>query len=344
MELIASLPADTPLQDVGAWARRVEALGFDTLHVSETVNDPFVTSTLALEQTQRLVVRTSMVVAFPRSPMVSAYSAWSLSRFSGGSFELGVASQVRGNIVGRYSAPWVEPVSQLRDYIASLRAIFASFQEGVPLVHDGPHYRFDRLQPYFNPGPLEHPAPSIWSGGVNERMCTLGGEVSDGFVCHPTASHPNFLDRRVLPAIEKGVDQSGRGDGGPRVVVAAKRLAGRTTDDVARARDAYRPDLAFLYSTPAYSRQLELLGFSDLAARLSAHAKAKNWAGLADCLTDELIQQLIPSGTYADLPLVLERWYAGRCDGLILNVPTERGRRDAHLRDLVEAVRDIATR
>ena len=35
---------------------------------------------------------------------------------------LGVASQVRGNIVGRFSTPWSDPVAQLGDYVAALRA------------------------------------------------------------------------------------------------------------------------------------------------------------------------------------------------------------------------------
>jgi alkanesulfonate monooxygenase SsuD/methylene tetrahydromethanopterin reductase-like flavin-dependent oxidoreductase (luciferase family) len=35
--------------------------------------------------------------------MVTARAAWELARFSGGRFQLGIATQVRGNIVGRFS-------------------------------------------------------------------------------------------------------------------------------------------------------------------------------------------------------------------------------------------------
>jgi alkanesulfonate monooxygenase SsuD/methylene tetrahydromethanopterin reductase-like flavin-dependent oxidoreductase (luciferase family) len=44
--------------------RRVEDLRFDTVHISETVRDPFTVCALALEHSSTLVVRTSMVVAF----------------------------------------------------------------------------------------------------------------------------------------------------------------------------------------------------------------------------------------------------------------------------------------
>ena len=111
--------------EIGAWAARAERLGFDVIHISETIHDPFTVAALALQHTDAVTVRTSMVLAFPRSPMITAYAAWDLAKYSGGRFQLGIASQVRGNIVGRFSAEWSEPSARLADYIRSLRAIFA---------------------------------------------------------------------------------------------------------------------------------------------------------------------------------------------------------------------------
>lgn len=335
MELIASLPAATALRDVPTAARRAEQLGFDVLHVSETIHDPFTTAVLALEHTQRLVVRTSMLVALPRSPMTTAYAAWDLARFSGGRFQLGVATQVRGNIVGRYSAAWVNPVTQLRDYVASLRAIFAAFQHGTGLLHEGPHYRFDRLQPYFNPGPLDCAPPQIWVGGVNRQMTELGGEVADGFVCHPTASHPRYLEAEVHPHLATGAMRAGRTDGGPAMVANVRPLVGRTAREVEQAREELRQELAFLYSTPAYRAQLALFDLAELGERLSRMARDGDWSSLPAVLTDDVIARLLPQGSYADLPDVLEEWYAGRCDGLSLSLPEP----DDHEREWAELVR-----
>ncbi len=243
MQIIASAPARLPLSEVGSFARRIEDLGYDVLHVPETVHDPFTVAALAVTRTTRLVVRTSMVVAFPRSPMVTAYAAWDLTELSGGRFQLGIASQVRGNIVGRFSTPWSEPVARLRDYVGSLRAIFHSFQTGADLDYTGSHYRFERLQPYFNPGPIDHPAPPIWTGGVNERMCVLAGEVSDGFVCHPTSSHPRMLDHRIRPALARGAHGRAHRTG-PALVVAPQPLLAATPVSSRRsARTATRAGL-----------------------------------------------------------------------------------------------------
>ena len=57
MQVVAGMDPRAPLADIGAHARRVEALGFDALHVAETTNDAFITCALALEHTSTLVVR-----------------------------------------------------------------------------------------------------------------------------------------------------------------------------------------------------------------------------------------------------------------------------------------------
>ena len=343
MDVITSLPASTRLADVPDRVRRIEDLGFDTVHVSETVRDPFSVCALALEHSTTLVVRTSMVVAFARSPMVTACSAWELARYSGGRFQLGIATQVRGNIVGRFSMPWTDPAAQLRDYVASLRAIFAAFAGGQSLDHHGSHYTFTRLQPYFNPGPIDTAPPPIWTGGVNRRMCTLAGAVADGFVAHPTSSHPAVLREYVLPALADGAAKAGRTDGGPRLVVVPRVISGLDDAAVAAARDELRSELAFLYSTPAYQRTLELFGLTEIGTRLSGHARRKEWSALTGVLTDDVVSQLVPQGTYAELPDVLTSRYDRMCDGIALDTPSDPGD-DAEFAAMVDRIKSIPAR
>jgi probable F420-dependent oxidoreductase len=320
MEVIASAPAQLGLAEIGPWAERMERVGFRVIHVSETIHDVFAIAAMALAHTTELTVRTSMALAFPRSPMITAYAAWDLAKYSGGRFQLGLASQVRGNIVGRFSMPWSEPVPRLREYIEALLAIFRSFQTGEPLDYAGRFYRFDRLQPYFNPGPIHVPPPQIWTGGVNEKMCRLAGELSDGFVCHPTNSHPSVLRTQTLPAFAGGV-RNGRRSATPLAVVANPQpLMAATGDGLARLREARRSELAFLYSTPAYRRQLEHFGFQHIGEALTEMARNNEWTELHKHLTDEVMDHIVPQGTYDEIPAVLERWYSGLCTGLSLPV------------------------
>ncbi|WP_225851945.1 TIGR03617 family F420-dependent LLM class oxidoreductase [Micromonospora sp. AMSO12t] len=341
MELATTLPPTTALREVPAVAARIERLGFDTVHVPETTHDSLAVALLAAEHTSRITVRTSMTLAFPRSPMVTAYAAWDLARFSEGRFQLGLATQVRGNIVGRFSVPWDRPAENLRDYLASIRAIFAAFATGGPLEHEGSHYRFTRLQPYFNPGPLSTAAPALYTGGVNRRVCEVAGELADGFVTHATNSHPSHLRTVVLPALRAGAERAGRSRI-PRVVVVSKSITGPTPAALAASRDSARQELAFLFSTPAYRTTLDRLGLGRVGERLAAMAASGRWAGLADTLDDETLATLIPHGTYAELPDVLEQAYGGLADGLGLGLPLDPAD-DEDFGALLERLRRIPT-
>jgi len=90
MKVYAGMDPTIPLGDVAAYARRVEAMGYDGLQVAETVHDGLALALLALEHTERIIVRTSVILAFVRSPMLTAYSAWDLAAMSNGRFELGL--------------------------------------------------------------------------------------------------------------------------------------------------------------------------------------------------------------------------------------------------------------
>ncbi|WP_434446948.1 LLM class flavin-dependent oxidoreductase [Lentzea sp. E54] len=339
MELVTTLPADTNLADVRQAVHRIERLGFDTVHIPETVHDSLAVALLAVEHSSRLTVRTSMTLAFPRSPMITAYAAWDLTRFSGGRFQLGLATQVRGNIVGRFSVPWSAPAERLADYVRALRAIFHSFEHSTPLSHDGSHYRFDRLQPYFNPGPSGVTAPEIWTGGVNRRVCEVAGAVADGFVTHATNSHPAYLDAEILPALTAGA--AGR-DRAPKVVVVSKCVLGVDEAALVAARDVARAEMAFLYSTPAYRPTLALLGHEQFGERLSALVRDSRWTDLPAVLTDRALTDLVPHGSYAELPGVLADWYGGRCHGLAIGLPPDQRHDDAFARMLGD-VREIPT-
>jgi hypothetical protein len=78
---------------------------------------------IALQATTRLEVATSVLVAFPRSPMTVAHAAWDLPEMSNGRFGLGLGSQVKGNVVGRYSTAWSAPVPRMREYVRAPRVI-----------------------------------------------------------------------------------------------------------------------------------------------------------------------------------------------------------------------------
>ena len=108
-------------------------------------------------------------------------------------------------------------------------------------------------------------------------------------------------------------------------------------------REPRRAELAFLYSTPAYRRQLEDFGLAAVGEALSEMAHRREWGELANHLTDEVMNRVVPQGTYQEIPDILAQWYAGLCDGLSLPVPAD-DEHDSALAELVQRCKTIAPR
>ena len=145
------------LRDVPARARALEALGYDFITTPESKHDPFLPLTLVAEHTERLRFSTSVAIAFPRAPYITANLAWDLARYSGGRFVLGLGTQVKGHNERRFSVPWGPPGPRLRDYIRCIRAIWHCWQHGAKPDFEGEYYRYTLTNPDFDPGPIEHP-------------------------------------------------------------------------------------------------------------------------------------------------------------------------------------------
>jgi probable F420-dependent oxidoreductase len=339
MKVYSGMDPRLPLRDVAGYARRVEQLGFDGLHVAETIHDSLAVALLALEHTTAMTVRTSITLAFVRSPTLVAYTAWDLAVMSGGRFELGLGSQIKQNIRDRYGMPWSEPRSRMRDYLGALEALFTAFRTGGPLDFRGPSYQLTRLQPYFNPGPDDGVAPPpVWLGAVNAGMCELAGELASGVVTHSTNSDPAYLRDIVQPALARGAASANRA-AAPAIIASCAMATGTDEAAVARARERQRGMLAFLYSTPAYTPALERLGLIDLAGRLRAVVKEKRWDDLPTVLTDDVLDTLLVSGRYDELPGILRARYGGLADGVQLPPIADPGDDEA-LRACVAALRD----
>ena len=115
---------DYDLQTVPEYARKVEGIGYGCLWTSETQHDPFLPLAVAATATPSIKLGTSIAVAFPRSPMVIAYTAWDIQKASGGRFILGLGSQVRAHNQRRFSVKFESPGPKLREVVLSLRAIW----------------------------------------------------------------------------------------------------------------------------------------------------------------------------------------------------------------------------
>lgn len=318
-KVYATTPEKMSPGEIGLHAQRAEAMGYDGLNVPDALHDGFLLSAMALNATERLKVGTGVLVAFPRSPMVVAIAAWDLQQMSNGRFELGLGTQVKGNIEKRYSTKWTAPVPRMREYIGSLRAIFDSFQHAIPLNFHGEHYSFSRLQPYFNPGPIEHPELPIFMGAVGPLMTALAGEASDGLITHPTNTPPRYIREVTLPRLQKGADRAGRSINDVNLILGSLVATGKDKKAVALEKEKQRRLLGFLYSTPSYWPSLELFGWQEKGQQLLDMTRTNNWQQMTSIIDDEMLEQFVPCGNYDDIAEVIRERYQGLSS--IINFP-----------------------
>jgi probable F420-dependent oxidoreductase len=323
------------LTSIAGYARKVEALGFDALWSSETQHDPFLALAVAATVTSRVKLGTAIAVAFPRSPMITAHIAWDLQAASKGRFILGLGSQVKGHNERRFSVKFESPGPKLREIVQALRAIWDCWQNGTRLNFKGEFYRFDLMTPFFSPGPIEHPQIPIFISGVNAYMCRVAGEVCDGLHVHPFNS-PKYLREYVHPAVEAGLSTSGRSRADFTYSTASFVIIGDTEEEQRRARQAVRQQIAFYASTRTYEPVLAAHGWQDLIPSLHRKSVEGDWTGMADLVTDEMVDTYAVTGTYDTIAARLQERYAGLLDRTAFYQPHQPGLDDPRLPRVVK--------
>src|SRR5258708_5429443 len=141
------------LASIGRDARLLEEIGYHGMVVEETKDDPFILMALAAQATAKLRIGTSVAIAFPRSPTVTAMSAWTLAKLSKGRFTLGLGTQVKAHIERRYGLPWSPAGPWMREYVRAVRAVLDCWQNCTPLDGHGPPFHINTIVPLFNPRP-----------------------------------------------------------------------------------------------------------------------------------------------------------------------------------------------
>ncbi len=322
-QVFAATPENMGPGEIGAHAARAESMGFDGLQVPDAIHDGLLLSAMALNATSRLIVGTGVLVAFPRSPMTVAVASWDLQKMSGGRFELGLGTQIKQNIEQRYSSRWDSPVPQLREYLQSLKAIFHSFQTGDRLNFEGEHYRFTKLQPFYNPGPIDHPDIPVLCGAVGPAMTRMVGRVADGMITHPTNTPPEYIRQVCLPRLQAGFESVGRDDGDFKLILGPLTATGKDEQAVAVEWEKQRKLLGFLYSTPAYWPSLELFGWQDKGQQLLDITRAGNWHDMPKIVTDEMLEKFVPRGSYKTIAQVYRERYAGLARRITFPIPSD---------------------
>ncbi len=305
-----------PLARIGELARRTQSAGFSGLLLTETGRTAYLSAAVASQLAPGLELSTGVAVAFPRSPFITAASAWELQEATGGRFRLGIGTQVRTHVVRRYGVPFEHPGPRLRDYVLAVKACFAAFRTGK-LDHHGDFYDLDFITPQWSPGPIGEPDPKIDIAAVNPWMLRMAGEVADGVHIHPIGE-PGYIARHVLPNLAAGAATAGRSPDDIAKIVPVMTIVGDSDEERANERELVRASMSFYGSTPNYAFIWDEAGFDGTTARLRERQKAGDFAGMAAQITDDHIAAFATESTWDGLADALTTKYQGIATRLVL--------------------------
>ena len=323
MKANTGIPAHD-LTAVGPSAKQVELNGFHGISTQENRHNPFLPLAVAATETTELELRTSVAIAFARSPMASANIAWDLQAASNGRFTLGIGSQVKGHNLRRFSVGWTPPAPRMREYVQSLRAIWDCWQHGSELDYQGQHYQFSLMTPNFTPEPLPCGLPKIQIAAVGPVMMKVAAEECDGVMLHAFCTR-KYLDEVVVPRLKRGGKASGREWEDFEVSGGGFVATGKDDESVQKMFEWIRMRVGFYGSTPSYWPVFESHGLEDLGLELNAMSKEGKWDDMTLAVTDDVVRLFAAVGRHDEIVNEIANRFGGVADivGLPEDTPSD---------------------
>jgi probable F420-dependent oxidoreductase len=328
------------LEEYPAAIQRAEALGYDGVSLLELTIPPTLSAVAAALNSTRLSILTAVLVAFPRSPMATAYDAWAIQSLSGGRFQLGLGSQIKSHLKRRWDTEFLPPVPRMREYAEALRAIWRCWQEGVPLDYHGQYYNFNLMIPYYNPGPIEQPRMPLYLAAINKYMCRLAGELFDGHVPGDPVTR-KWVQEVMLPNLEVGAKRSGRNLKDLDLASSGFIGCGNTEEDLEHIREGLRQRIGLYATTPDYRKLLELHGWSGILPKLIELSRKGAWDRMGPLVTDQMLEQYAVIGKPQELPGKLREQFGGYAHRIQLDEEWFHGLSDGQVRQLVESIKRL---
>ena len=330
-------PTWTTLRDQ---VRDAESLGYDAVVAVETQDDPYLMLAIAAQEPSKLELVTGIALAFTKSPVATAYTAWDLQRMSGGRLVLGLGSQVKGHVTRRFGMPWMRPAQRMKDYVGAMRACWKCWQTGEPLDYRSEHYNISLMTPNFAPPPQQHSHIPVAIAAVQDLMLRVAGEVCDGVRLHGIVTR-KYLDQIAFPNLKKGFARSGRPEsdwdkfqiaGGGFICTAKDR------DGLAKAVEGLKPTIAFYGSTRSYRSSFELDGWGDIAEELHKLSVQQKWREMSKLVSEEMVHAFAAVGTWSDIAGAIKKRFAG-VNRLGFEIPVRSEQDRGALKEILQDLR-----
>ncbi len=246
-----------------AWATMGGAGGADMLPVFAA----------AAAQTERILMGTAIVHTWGRQPVTFAQEVMAIDGLGPGRFRLGIGPTTAFFVERFYGVPYSKPLTNLREYLVTIRGLLADGSVDFQGVHVSSRAR---IRPYA-------PVP-VMASALRPRSYRLCGELSDGAISW--MSPLRYLSETALPALRAGADAADR-EAPP--LVAHVPIA--VTGDREAAHQMAREQLAMYARVPNYQGMFAAAGYD-----------------VSEGYGDDLLADLVVSGNESEVARGLQRW------------------------------------
>jgi len=311
------MTGNNSLASMARLAAEWEKLGFSGITLTETGRTAYLSAAVAAVAAPSLGLTTGIAVAFPRSPMITASTAWELAEATSGKFVLGLGTQVKAHIERRFGTEFEPPGPRLREYVQAVRACFRAFNGDEKLDFAGEYYKMSLLPAAWMPGRIAWPDIPIYISAVGPWMTRMAGEVADGIHVHPLHSVP-YINEVLLPKVAEGAALGNRSVDDVALAIPVFTIVGDTEEERAPWKDRASSQIAFYGSTKNYAFQFEMLGFEGVSSRLNERLKAGDIEGMSALITDEMLEHYAVTATWDELADKLIDRYRGIAARLIM--------------------------
>ncbi|OLF17904.1 LLM class F420-dependent oxidoreductase [Actinophytocola xanthii] len=255
--------------------RELPDLGYTDVWSAETAGtDAFTPLALASEWAPGLRLGTAIAPVHTRGPGLLAMQAATIAELAPGRFVLGVGTSTPTIVTGWNAVPFAAPYGRARDTIRFLRAALV----GDKVTQDYETFSVSRFR-------LERPPtppPPILLAALRPGMLRLAAREADGAIT-------NWLAPSDVPTV--------RAELGPgRELVA--RIFVCPTEDAEAARGLGRMLISTYLTVPVYAAFHEWLGRGEALAPMHEAWAARDRAGAAAAIPDEVVDELVVHGSF----------------------------------------------
>jgi F420-dependent oxidoreductase-like protein len=303
-------------------AVEAERLGYDSVWTAEAWGSDAV-SVLAWigAKTERIGLGTAILQIPSRTPALTAMTAATLDRLSGGRLLLGLGVSGPQVVEGWHGVAYGKPLTRTREAIAIVRKVLARRE---PLTHAGEVYRIpveggtDLGKPLkLMMAPARANVP-IYLAAIGPKNVALAAEIADGWLpIFFSPAHRAIFADALSGAVDKDFDIA------PTVQVVVG-------DDLDRCRSAVKPNLAlYIGGMGAKGRNF----YNDLACRYGYERQAETIQALyldgrkkdaIAAVPDALVDDVALCGTPDRIADTLQLWRDAGVTTLICMVQDRR--------------------